>query len=83
MITLLRQGNLPGEDDGAIELWRLEDHLLNHFVQSQQWSEEKWKSTVAKGGGNMKRFQCCTDSSGEILYFRSLQVHSGRNPIIT
>ena len=27
---------------------------------------KKWKSTMAKGGGNKKRFQYCTDSSGEI-----------------
>ena len=32
--------------------------------------------------GNKKRFQYCTDSSGqEILYLRALQGHSGRNPI--
>ena len=37
---------------------------------------------MAGGGGNKKRFQCCTDSSGqEILYLRALQGHSGRNPI--
>ena len=36
----------------------------------------------AGGGGNKKRFQYCTDSSGqEILYLRALQGHSGRNPI--
>ena len=29
----------------------MERHLRNHFVQSQHWSDEKWKSTVAKGGG--------------------------------
>ena len=35
---------------------------------------------MAKGGGNKKRFQYCTDSSGqEILYLRALQGHSGRN----
>ena len=34
------------------------------------------------GGGNKKRFQYCTDSSGqEILYLRTLQGRSGRNPI--
>ena len=34
------------------------------------------------GGGNKKRFQYCSDSSGqEILYLRALQGHSGRNPI--
>ena len=44
-----------------------------------QWSDEKWKSTVAKGGGNKKRFQYCTDPSRTILYLRALQGHSGRN----
>ena len=34
------------------------------------------------GGGNKKRFQYCTDSSGqELLYLRAFQGHSGRNPI--
>ena len=34
------------------------------------------------GGGNKKRFQYCTDPSGqEIFYLRALQGHSGRNPI--
>ena len=51
-------------------------------MQSQHWSDEKWKSTRAKGGGNKKRFQYCTDPSGqEILYLRALQGHSGRNLI--
>ena len=37
---------------------------------------------MARGGGNKKRFQYCTDPSGqEILYLRALQGHSGRNPI--
>ena len=37
---------------------------------------------MAGGGGNKKRFQYCTDSSGqEILYLRALQGHSRRNPI--
>ena len=44
--------------------------------------DEKWNSTMAKGGGNKKRFQYCTDPSGqEILYLRALEGHSGRNPI--
>ena len=35
---------------------------------------------MAGGGGNKKRFQYCTDPSGqEILYLRALQGHSGRN----
>ena len=37
---------------------------------------------MAKGGGNKKRFQYCTDPSGqEILYLGALQGHSGRNLI--
>ena len=34
-----------------------------------------------KRGGNEKRYQYCTDSSGAILYLRALQGHSGRNLI--
>ena len=36
---------------------------------------------MAGGGGNKKRFQYCTDSSGTILCLRALQGHSGRNLI--
>ena len=36
---------------------------------------------MARGGGNKKISQYCTDSSGEILYLRDLQGHSGRNLI--
>ena len=81
LINLLRHGSLPREDDGAIEFWRLKDHLRNNFVHSQHWSDEKWKSSMARGGGNKKRYHYCTDPSGEILYLRALQGHSGRNLI--
>ena len=37
--------------------------------------------TMAKVGGSKKRFQYCTDPSGEILYLGALQGHSGRNLI--
>ena len=51
-------------------------------MQSQHCSDEMWKSKMAGGGGNKKRFQNCIDPSGqEILYFRALQGHSGRNSI--
>ena len=80
--TLLRNGDLLGEEDGAIEFWRLKDYLRYDFVHSQQLSDEKWKSKVAGGRGNKKRFQYCTDPSGqEILCLRALQGHSGRNSI--
>ena len=80
--TLLRHGDLRREGDGAIEFWRLKDYLRNYFVQSRHWSDEMWKSTMARGGGNKNKFQYCTDSSAqEILYLRDLQGHSGRNLI--
>ena len=61
--TLLRHGDLPREEDGAIEFWRLKEYLGYEFLYSQHWSDEKWRSTMAKGGGNKKRYQYCTDPS--------------------
>ena len=82
LTTLLRHGQLPREEDGAIEFWRLKDDLRNDVENSQHWSDEKWKSKMQGCGGNKKRFQYGTDSSGqEILYLQALQGHSGRNPI--
>ena len=81
LINLLRHGSLPREDDGAIEFWRIKDYLQNHFVYCHHWSDEKWKSSMARGGRNKNIFQYCTDSSGEILYLRALQGHSGRSLI--
>ena len=79
---ILRHGDLPREVDGAIEVWRLKDCLRNDFENSRHWSDEMWKSRMAGGGGNKKRFQYCTDLSGqEIRHLRVLQGHSGCNPI--
>ena len=82
--TLLRHGESPREGDGAIEFWRLKDDLRNKFEFSQYWSDDVWKSKMARDGGNKKRFQYCTDPLGrEILYLRVLQGHSGRKiPLI-
>ena len=33
--TLLRHGELPREEDGAVEFWRLKDYLRNEFENSQ------------------------------------------------
>ena len=82
MNTLLRFGELLRQEDGAIEFWRLQDDLQNKLKYSQYWSDDVWKSKMAGGGGNNKRFQYCTDLSGqEVLYLRALQGHSGRNSI--
>ena len=56
LTTLLRHGRPPREEDGAIEFWRLKNYLRNKFVHSRYWSDELWKSTMARGGGNKKRF---------------------------
>ena len=45
------------------------------------WSDEKWKSSMAGGGGQKEKNQCCSDPSGTILYLRSLQGRSGRSLI--
>ena len=81
LINLLRHGSPPREEDGAIGFWRIKDYLQDRFVHSRHWSDEKWKSIMAKGGGNKEQFQYCADSSGAILYLRALQGHSGRNLI--
>ena len=80
--TLLRHGDLPREEDGAIEFWRLTDCLRYEFENSRHWSDEMWNSKMAGSGSNKKRFQYCSDPSGqEILSLRALQGPSGRNPI--
>ena len=81
LIHHLRHGNLPRENDGAIEFWRIKDDLRKYVPHCPHWSDEKWKKIMAGGGGNKKRYQYCTDSSGAILYLRALQGHSGRNLI--
>ena len=68
------------EVDGAVQFWRIKENLQNQFPHSPHWSDSKWKVCLA-GGGNKRRFQYCTDSSGTIVYFRALQGHSGRNLI--
>ena len=82
VISLLRHNQtVQREDDGAIQFWRIKFHLRNQFSQVQHWSDERWKSCLAAGGGTKRRYQYCPDSSGTILYLRALQGHSGRNLI--
>ena len=44
LINLLRHGDLPREEDGAIEFWRLKDYFRNDIVHTQHWSDEMLKS---------------------------------------
>ena len=82
LIHLLRHGKqVHREDDEAIEFWRIKDNLQKHFPYCPHWSDDRWKKSMAGGGGNKKRYQYRTDSSGMILYLRALQGHSGRSLI--
>ena len=82
VISLLRHNQtVQREDDGAIQFWRIKFHLRNHSSQVQHWSDERWKSCLASGGGSKRRYQYCSDNSGTILYLRALQGHSGHNLI--
>ena len=80
LIHLLRHGSqVRREDDGAVQFWRIKENLQKHFPYCPHCSDDKWKKSMAGGGGNKKRYQYCTDSSGIIVYLRDLQGHSGRN----
>ena len=82
LIHLLRhRKQVHREDDGAIEFWRIKDDLQKYFVHCHHWSDDKWNKSITGGGGNKKRYQYCTDSSGVILYLRAVQGHSGRSLI--
>ena len=55
VISLLRHNQtVQREDDGAIQFWRLKFHLRNQFSQVQHWSDDRWKSCLAAGGGSKK-----------------------------
>ena len=82
VMNLLRHSqHVHREEDGAVQLWRIEENLQKHFLHSPHWSDSKCKACLAGGGGNKKRFQYCTESPGTNVYFRALQGHSGRNLI--
>ena len=82
VISLLRHNQtVQREEDGAIEFFKIKIYLRNHHSQIQNWSDDRWKSCLATGGGSKRRYQCCSDDSGRILYLRALQGHSGNNLI--
>ena len=82
VVHLLRLSQqVQREDDGAVQFWRIEEHLQSQFPQTTYWSDDRWKTCLAAGGGAKRRYQYCIDVSGKIVYFRALQGHSGRNLI--
>ena len=82
VISLLRHNQtVQREDDGAIQFWRITNFLQDPFPRTAHWSDDRWKSCLAAGGGSKRSFQYCSVSSGTILYLRALQGHSGHNLI--
>ena len=81
MYLLRHSQHVHREEDGAVHFWRIKENLQKYFLHCPHWSDDKWKKTMAGGGGNKNKFQYCTDSSGTIVYLRALQEHSGRNLI--
>ena len=82
VINLLRHSQtVQREDDDGVQFWRVKNYLRNQFPQTQYWSDDRWKTCLASGGGAKRRYQYCTDISGTIFYFRALQGHSGCNLI--
>ena len=82
VIHLLRHSQkVQREDDGAVQFWRIKEHLQSRFSQIPYWSDDRGKSCLAAGEGARRKYQYCTDVSGTISYLRALQGHSGRNLI--
>ena len=81
-IMKYRRKYVHREEYGAVQILRMKEKFQNQFPQSIHWSDERWNSCLAAGGGGKKRrFQYRTDASGTLVYFRALQGHSGRNLI--
>ena len=55
VINLLRHSHtVQREDDGAVQFWRIKNYLQNQFPQVPCWSDDRWKSCLAAGGGAKK-----------------------------
>ena len=82
VISLLRHNQtVQGDEDGAVQFYRIKFYLRNHSSQVQHWSGDRWKACLEAVGGSKRRYQYCSDNSGRILYLRALQGHSGNNLI--
>ena len=81
MYLLRHSRGVHREEDGAVQFWRIKENLQKYFLYCPRWSDNKWKACLAARGGEKRRFQYCTDSSGTIVYLRALQGHSGCNLI--
>ena len=56
VIYLLRHSQqVHREEDGAVQFWRIEDNLQKYFQHSPHWSDDKWKKSMAGGGGGTRK----------------------------
>ena len=81
LYTLLRHGELPREEDGAIEFWRLKDDLRNHvcaFSTLVWWKVEEYNGRRRRQ--QEKKSILYWSVRTRNLYLRALQGHSGRDP---
>ena len=52
LILLLRHSQqVPREDDGAFQFWRIKENLQSQFPQTPHWSDYRWKACLPAGGG--------------------------------
>ena len=54
------------------------DEKMKQFANALYWSIDEWKSVLAKGGGQKKRFHYCLNPNypQKFLYLRASQGHS-------
>ena len=80
--TLFRHGELPREEDGAIEFWRLKDDLQKKMstlnIGLMMYGRARWQEAEA----TRKDFNILlTRQDKKFFISRALQGHSGRNLI--
>ena len=82
VIHLLRHSQqVQQEEDGAVQFWKIKEHLQSQFSQIPHWCDDRWKACFDAGGGAKSINQYCNNVSGKIVYVRALQGHSRRNLI--
>ena len=58
LIHLLRHARIQREDDGAVRILENQRTIFQkHFLHCHHLSDDKWKKSMAGGGGNKKRYQ--------------------------
>ena len=73
MVNLLRHSQtVQREDDGAVQFWRIKEHLQSQFPQIPHWSDNRWKACLAAGGGAKRRYQYTALKFQEQLFISEL-----------